>query len=157
MSCAYTDEYSIPTDSRRCPNVVLILGRHRRRWASIKTTLGQRVAVADPECARGGGVSHILAEKRGVSFILFQKLHENAIFSPKRGGGRTPGTPYAGSATGVVLVRITASKCYCESGPTLLTHPWVTSRAFWEVTMQMTRVLHVRQERNTRHLFQFPV
>ena len=29
-------------------------------------------AVADPECARGGGVSHILAEKRGVSFTLFK-------------------------------------------------------------------------------------
>ena len=44
------------------------------------------VTVADPECARGGGVSHILAEKRGVSFTLFQKMHENAIFSPRRGG-----------------------------------------------------------------------
>ena len=54
--------------------------------------------MADPESARGGGVSHILAEKRGVSFTLFQKMHENAIFSPKR-GGRMPGTPYAGSAT----------------------------------------------------------
>ena len=29
--------------------------------------------VADPECARGGGVSYILAEKRGVSFILLNK------------------------------------------------------------------------------------
>ena len=55
--------------------------------------------MAEPECARGGGVSHILAEKRGVSFTLFKKMHENAIFSPRRGGGRTPGTPYAGSAT----------------------------------------------------------
>ena len=36
--------------------------------------------MADPECARGGGVSHILAEKRIVSFTLFQKMHENAIF-----------------------------------------------------------------------------
>ena len=56
--------------------------------------------MADPECARGGGVSHILAEKRGVSFTLFKKMHENAIFPPIRGGGgRTHGTPYAGSAT----------------------------------------------------------
>ena len=29
--------------------------------------------VADPECARGGGVSHILPEKRGVSFTLLKK------------------------------------------------------------------------------------
>ena len=43
--------------------------------------------VADPDCARGGGVSHILAEKRGVSFTLFKKMHENAIFSPIRGEG----------------------------------------------------------------------
>ena len=55
--------------------------------------------VADPECARGGGVSHILAEKRGVSFTLSKKMHENSIFSPIT-GGRTPGTPYAGFATG---------------------------------------------------------
>ena len=43
--------------------------------------------VADPECTRGGGVSHILAEKRGVSFTLFKKMHENSIFSPITGGG----------------------------------------------------------------------
>ena len=48
-------------------------------------------AVADPECARGGGVSHIFAEKRGVSFSLLQKMHENAIFSTKRGGGAYAG------------------------------------------------------------------
>ena len=54
-----------------------------------------------PECARGGGVSHLLAEKRGVSFTLLKKMHENTIFSPiMGGGGRKPGTPYAGSATG---------------------------------------------------------
>ena len=44
-------------------------------------------SAADPKCARGGGVSHILAEKRGVSFTLLKKMHENAIFSPIRGGG----------------------------------------------------------------------
>ena len=43
--------------------------------------------VADPECARGGGVSHILAEKRIVSFTLFKKMYENAIFSPIMWGG----------------------------------------------------------------------
>ena len=58
------------------------------------------MTVADSECARGGGVSHILAEKRCVSYTLFQKMHENAIFPPRKGGGgRTPGTSYAGSAT----------------------------------------------------------
>ena len=34
------------------------------------------------------GVNHILAEKGGVSFTLFKKMHENAIFSQKRGGVR---------------------------------------------------------------------
>ena len=43
--------------------------------------------MADPECARGGGVSHILAEERGDSFTLLKKMHENAIFSPIRGRG----------------------------------------------------------------------
>ena len=38
-----------------------------------------------PECARGGGVSHLLAEKRGVSFTLLKKMHENTIFSPIKG------------------------------------------------------------------------
>ena len=55
--------------------------------------------MADQECAREGGVSHILAEKKIVNFTLFKKMHENALFSPIRGGGRTPGTFYAGSAT----------------------------------------------------------
>ena len=41
------------------------------------------------QCARGVDVSHILAEKRGVSFTLFQKMHENAMFSPIRGEART--------------------------------------------------------------------
>ena len=44
------------------------------------------ISVADPECARGGGVSHILPEKRGVSSTLFEKMHENAIFSQRMGG-----------------------------------------------------------------------
>ena len=43
--------------------------------------------MADPECARGGGVSHIMAEKMGASFTLFKKMHENSIFSPITGGG----------------------------------------------------------------------
>ena len=42
--------------------------------------------MADPECARGGGVSHIMAEKKGVSFILLKKMHENLIFPPITGG-----------------------------------------------------------------------
>ena len=44
--------------------------------------------VADPECAGGGGVSHILAEKRGVSFTLFQKMHEMRYFHQEGGGVR---------------------------------------------------------------------
>ena len=47
-----------------------------------------KITVADPECARGGGVSHILAEKRGVSFTLFKKMHVNSIFSLITGGVR---------------------------------------------------------------------
>ena len=42
--------------------------------------------MADPECARGGGVN-ILAEKKGVSLTLLKKMHENSIFSPITGGG----------------------------------------------------------------------
>ena len=52
------------------------------------TSLTLTTPVADPECARGGGVSHILAEKRGVDFTLFKKMHENSIFSPTTGGVR---------------------------------------------------------------------
>ena len=45
------------------------------------------IPVADPEWARGGGVSHILAEKRGVSFTLLKKCIKNSIFSPITWGG----------------------------------------------------------------------
>ena len=57
--------------------------------------------VADPECARGGGVSHILAEKGMLASLYFKKMHQNTIFSPKTGGGGA----YAGSATVVLLLR----------------------------------------------------
>ena len=36
--------------------------------------------VADPECARVGGVSHILAEKRGVSLTLLKKCMKIQYF-----------------------------------------------------------------------------
>ena len=36
----------IPTDTRRCSNVVLLLGQRRRQWTSNKTTLGQRLVPA---------------------------------------------------------------------------------------------------------------
>ena len=39
-----------------------------------------RVPVADPECARGGGESHILAEKRGVSYTLLKKCMKMQYF-----------------------------------------------------------------------------
>ena len=59
-----------------------------------------QTAVADPECAKGGGLSHILAEKKRVlASLYYKKMHENSIFPPIT-GGRTPGMPYAGSATG---------------------------------------------------------
>ena len=47
----------------------------------------RRFPVADPKYSRGGGVSHILTEKIGVSFTLLKKMHENAIFSPIRRAG----------------------------------------------------------------------
>ena len=68
----------------------------------VNSGLKGLLSVADPECARGGGVSHILAEKRGVSFTFFQKNAWKCNIFTKKGGGRTPGTPYtpyAGSAT----------------------------------------------------------
>ena len=55
--------------------------------------------MADPECAGGGGVSHILAGKRGVIASLYSKKIMKMRYFHQEGGGRTPGTPYAGSAT----------------------------------------------------------
>ena len=37
-------------------------------------------SVTVPECARGGGVSHILAEKRGVSLTFFKKCMKIQYF-----------------------------------------------------------------------------
>ena len=62
-------------------------------WGNIVGFLPKRgnpQAVADPECERGGGVSHILAEK-GVLASLYSKRYENVIFSPRRGGGAYAG------------------------------------------------------------------
>ena len=67
-------------------------------------------AVADPECARGGSVSHILAEKRVLASLYLKKAWKFNIFTNNRGGGRTPGTPYAGSATAMYYM-----SSLCES------------------------------------------
>ena len=67
--------------------------------------------MADPECARGGGVNHILAEKRGVIASFYSKICMKCNNFTKKGGGRTPGTPYAGSAT----VSCKASSCLRKS------------------------------------------
>ena len=56
--------------------------------------------MADQECPRGGGVSHILAEKRLLASLYSKKGMKMQYFHQK-GGGRTPGTPYAGSATDI--------------------------------------------------------
>ena len=56
--------------------------------------------VADPECAKGGGVSQILARKRVLASLYSKKCMKIQYFHEKR-GGRTPGTPYAGPATAV--------------------------------------------------------
>ena len=81
-------------DRRFCAFIIHLLG-----FALPPSICRPTFSVADSECARWGGVSHILAENRGVSFTLLKKMHENSIFSPITGGGRTPGTPCAGSAT----------------------------------------------------------
>ena len=44
-------------------------------------------SVADPECARGGGVNHIWLKKGVLASLYSKKTHENAIFSPRKGGG----------------------------------------------------------------------
>ena len=54
--------------------------------------------MADQECARGGSVCHVLAEKRLWPSLYSKKCN---ILTNKEGGGRTPGTPYARSATAI--------------------------------------------------------
>ena len=54
------------------------------------------MSVADPECARGGGVSHILAEKRVLALLYSKKCMKNQYFHQERGGGG--GGAYAGYA-----------------------------------------------------------
>ena len=56
----------------RSPQLVL--------YSPVYPPLPQPLAVADPEYARGGGVSHILSEKRGVSFTLLKKCMKIQYF-----------------------------------------------------------------------------
>ena len=63
----------------------------RKTISKVPNFQRELTIVAYPECARGGGVSHILAEKRGVSFTVLKKMHENSIFSPIRGEGAYDG------------------------------------------------------------------
>ena len=45
-------------------------------------------AVADPECARGGGVSDILAEKGVSASLYFKKCMKMQYFHQEEGGVR---------------------------------------------------------------------
>ena len=36
----------VPTNTRRWPNVGLLLGQGRERWANSKPTMGQRLIIA---------------------------------------------------------------------------------------------------------------
>ena len=42
----WTLYHGLPANTRRCLKVVLMLGRRRRLWANIKTTLSQRLVFA---------------------------------------------------------------------------------------------------------------
>ena len=81
--------------------------------------------VADPECARGGGVSHILVEKRGVSFTLFKKMLENSIFSPITGGGVRRVHPMLdppltkGFFQFEIIINVLVSSFYCKCDASL--------------------------------------
>ena len=77
------------------PNSVSMLGKRPIQLTALKQQWAATLAhhsVADPECARGGGVSHILAEKGLLASLYSKKMHKNAVFSPIREGA------YAGYA-----------------------------------------------------------
>ena len=42
----WQDWWGLPANTRHWPNVILMLGRRRRRWANIKTTLGKWLVFA---------------------------------------------------------------------------------------------------------------
>ena len=67
------------------PKVLVWLNAY---WSNVHTPIWENKIYRN----RGGGVNHILAEKRGVGFTFFLKMHENAIFPLIRGGA------YAGYA-----------------------------------------------------------
>ena len=49
----YDNIESFPADTKRWPNVVLMLYHSLRRWPNIKTTLGQRLVSAGLWCLLG--------------------------------------------------------------------------------------------------------
>ena len=109
-------------------------------YRSLVTYRNKHKAVAYPECTRGGGVSHFLAEKRGVSFTSFQKMHENAIFSPIRGGGA-----YAGfTQCWIRHCKALTQCCFNVGSPsaTLVQHKYSivsTSRVYWHAGVVIHR------------------
>ena len=58
----------------------------------VNSGLKGLLSVADPECARGGGVSHILAEKGVLASLFSQKCMKMQYFYQEGGGA------YAGYA-----------------------------------------------------------
>ena len=58
---------STPANTRRWPNVDLMLGQRRRRWANINPTLGQRLVFAGTAVAIVSRAEHT---PRGKSYII---------------------------------------------------------------------------------------
>ena len=67
-----------PADTRRWPNVVLMLGRSRRRRSNIKTTLGQRLVFAESHFVAYESLQKLSWLNSGVfhiHFHLYQSLN----------------------------------------------------------------------------------
>ena len=66
VACLFSGalRYGFPAYTRRWPNVGLLLGQRRRRWANSKPTLGQRLMFAG---------LHVTEKNQRVHYTLYIK------------------------------------------------------------------------------------
>ena len=70
-----------PISTRKCPNAGLMLGHRRRRWPSIKPTLGRRLVFAG---GGHGGYSHLSPDSISTEVSLTRALSNDTHRLRKR-------------------------------------------------------------------------
>ena len=119
-------------------------------WSSAQT------AVADPECARRGGLSHILAEKGVLASLYSKKCVKMQYFHKEGGGGVRPmlNPPLNGPPSSIAsnlqdhlisdLIQNGLKYIITWAGFIYATRPWCCRHYFIPIHLELIFILFIK-------------